>query len=607
MKKKGGKILISLVLILALLLPMSLSVFAASVQDEGGSEVIAETAAEPENETDGNIMPDRTEISNPETAPNRNTASDQGTASESYRGSEAETTGADEDGVPRDDSEGQIAGLSISGSKTVEVGKTITLTGAGWSNHVWTASGTGEVVLQGTGKTVSVTGKKAGNVIITHRYTSGQNSKTEKTDITVTAAGTIEAKVYLRYSNAVPLNTLQSYAAGEFGPSGNNIPYITVTVNLDDVAYKANRYSNSSWIYYSIDSDDRYNIKDNTTDAGRKANAYNFWDGVIYPAIEEGDRQALDAIFGSNSFIGYVLKIESDGWHIDGILKEEPPVYVVELYEESNNQALFAISESEKGVPYTRFKKYVEQTLSADSGSYKWVTEGADNLVVKYQKAGVWYQSTITPRNNVVGDSYTGYHVYPEENSFVYRTVTENIYFISRMKIKTEVLSSSLTISKTVVGSAANPKEHFTFTLYAPDADGNYTVTYAGTDGCAEPLQHSGTIAFQNQTATLALKHGESATIQGLTGTVTVKERNGNYKTSYTINGGDKETYTDTTGAVVNVSGVDAAVVFTNELDAQPDTGIHTNAVPGLLAALAAIGAGAVVLPSLKKRERDNA
>lgn len=542
MKKKGGKILISLVLILALLLPMSLSVFAASVQDEGGSEVIAETAAEPENETDGNIMPDRTEISNPETAPNRNTASDQGTASESYRGSEAETTGADEDGVPRDDSEGQIAGLSISGSKTVE-----------------------------------------------------------------TSAGTIEAKVYLRYSNAVPQKTLQSYAAGEFGPSGNNTPYITVTVNLDDVAYKANRYSNSSWIYYSIDSDDRYNIKDNTTDAGRKANAYNFWDGVIYPAIEEGDRQALDAIFGSNSFIGYVLKIESDGWHIDGILKEEPPVYVVELYEESNNQALFAISESEKGVPYTRFKKYVEQTLSADSGSYKWVTEGADNLVVKYQKAGVWYQSTITPRNNVVGDSYTGYHVYPEENSFVYRTVTENIYFISRMKIKTEVLSGSLTISKTVVGSAANPKEHFTFTLYAPDADGNYTVTYAGTDGCAEPLQHSGTIAFQNQTATLALKHGESATIQGLTGTVTVKERNGNYKTSYTINGGDKETYTDTTGAVVNVSGVDAAVVFTNELDAQPDTGIHTNAVPGLLAALAAIGAGAVVLPSLKKRERDNA
>lgn len=607
MKKKGGKILISLVLILALLFPMSLSVFAASVQDEGGSEAIAETAAEPENETDGSIMPDRTEISNPETAPNRNTASDQGTASESYRGSEAETTGADEDGVPRDDSEGQIAGLSISGSKTVEVGKTITLTGARGSNHEWTASGTGEVVLQGKGRTVSVTGKKSGAVTITHQYTSFNENRKEETDITVTSAGTIEAKVYLRYSNAVPQNTLQSYAAGEFGPSGNNTPYITVTVDLDAVAYKANRYSNGSWIYYSIDSDGRYNTGDNTTDAGRKMNAYNFWDNVIYPAIEEGDRQALDAIFGSNSFIGYVLKIESDGWHIDGILKEEPPVYVVELYEESNNQALFAISESGNGVPYTRFKEYVEQTLGADSGSYKWVTEDVDNLVVKYQKDGVWYQSTITPRNNAAGDSYTGYHVYPENNSFAYRTVTEKIYFISRMKIKTEVLSGSLTISKTVVGSAANPKEHFTFTLYAPDADGNYAVTYAGTDGCAEPSQHSGTIAFQNQTATLALKHGESATIQGLTGTVTVKERNGNYKTSYSINGGDKETYTDTTGAVVNVSGVDAAVVFTNELDAQPDTGIHTNAVPGLLAALAAIGAGAVVLPSLKKRERDNA
>lgn len=421
------------------------------------------------------------------------------------------------------------------------------------------------------------------------------------------AGGTIEAKVYLRYSNAVPTNTIQSYGAAEFGPSGNNTPYITVTVDLDAVAEKVKSYNNGSWIYYSIDSDSKYNTDNNNTNAGRKINAENFWKNVIYPAIEEGDKQGLDAIFGSNSFIGYVLKKETDGWHIDGILKEEPPVYVVELYQESNNQVLFAISESGSGVPYESFKKYVEQNLGADSGSYTWVTEDEDNLVVKYQKGGVWYQSTITPRNNVAGDNYTNYHVYPDRNSFTYRTVTQNIYFISRMKIKTEVLSGSLSISKTVAGSASNPEEHFTFTLHAPDADGNYNVTYAGTGDCKELSQHNGIITFQNQTAVLALRHGESASIQGLTGTVTVKENNGNYKTSYSINGGDRETYIDAKGLVVNVSGVDATVVFTNELDVQPETGIYTNAVPGLLAALAGIGAGVVVLMAFKKRERDNA
>lgn len=52
------------------------------------------------------------------------------------------------------------------------------------------------------------------------------------------ATGKITAKVYLRYSNVIPEKINQAFTAGEFGPSGNNTPYFTVTVNLDQLNKK---------------------------------------------------------------------------------------------------------------------------------------------------------------------------------------------------------------------------------------------------------------------------------------------------------------------------------------------------------------------------------
>ena len=65
----------------------------------------------------------------------------------------------------------------------------------------------------------------------------------------------------------------------------------------------------------------------------------------------------MDEIFGGHgNFIGYVLQTENSGWHIDGILAEDPPIYVVELYDmDQNGQCVFTISdnnESRPGVSY---------------------------------------------------------------------------------------------------------------------------------------------------------------------------------------------------------------------------------------------------------------
>ena len=178
--------------------------------------------------------------------------------------------------------------------------------------------------------------------------------------------GKIEANIYLLYSNRLPENVNQPFGAMEFGPSGNNTAYITVTVDLNRVQERAQVWVNEwGYQYYSIDSDQWV-----VGDAQRMAAMKSYWETVIYPAIDQEDRQALDQIFGgAGNFYGYVLKKESyDIWHIDGILAKDPPVYVVELYDYTTGSAvpLFSISSNGaagSGVRYQNFRSEAERVL----------------------------------------------------------------------------------------------------------------------------------------------------------------------------------------------------------------------------------------------------
>lgn len=71
---------------------------------------------------------------------------------------------------------------------------------------------------------------------------------------TYPATGKITAKVYLRYSNAIPEKINQAFTAGEFGPSGNNTPYFTVTVNLDQLNKKPVKTYVNTVAYTNIDT-----------------------------------------------------------------------------------------------------------------------------------------------------------------------------------------------------------------------------------------------------------------------------------------------------------------------------------------------------------------
>ena len=404
------------------------------------------------------------------------------------------------------------------------------------------------------------------------------------------ATGKITAKVYLRYSNVIPEKINQAFTAGEFGPSGNNTPYFTVTVNLDQLNKKpvktyVKNYGRTWYIYYSIDSDESWNPGDKADAANRVQNATNLWEQAIFQAMSSTDQKKFENVFGSNMFVGYVLKRENDGWHIDGILKKDPPVYVVELYDQ-NDQALFAISSNEQklpGVTYTDFKTKVEEALGGTN--YQYLTEEKDRIVLNYDKDGRIWRVTITPKIDGADKDYAGiYHVDPTNNKFSYRTVSRNTYYLSRMKIKVEdVTPVNLTISKTVKGNAANPSEHFAFVLTASRLAGKtFDVIYNGTQNCSQT--HASQIIFdQSGNASVVLKNGESATIQQITsGDVRIKEESGDYWASVTVNGAD-ERYEQENGILLNIDNTNVTAAFTNQMEQQPVTGIAMMTFPYVL------------------------
>lgn len=519
---------------------------------------------------------------------------------------------------PSSDTENKGDAFDELGTYSIDLMEIMTISGSGGftsSNHRWTqrSSNGGSVALSATNqREIKICGTGVGTVTLTHTYRSNNRDRTETHTVHVRET-TIEGKVYLRYSNAVPQNINQDFGATEFGPAGNNTPYIIVDVNLKDVLAKTTPYINfnTEHVYFSIDSDASY--MQGYTD--RKDGADNLYTNAIWPAI---DQDGLAGIFGRTlvngeereNFIGYVLKRENDGWHIDGVLREDPPVYVVELYDRSFSNpppCVFAISQAgSPGVSYGDFKDKLEEYLGGSN--YQYTTEINDRVTVRYTKGGATYETTVTP---FTGDSYQRYYnIYPSRNRFGYRAVTADIYYLCRLEIsQPRIVFSNLTISKAVKGSAANANEHFTFTLTASALrNQTFSVTYTGTGGCAEG--HAQNITFSSAgAASITLKHGESAVIANLpteTGIRIVETESGgasNYATSVTVGGNT------TSGKAVTVNipadGTALSAHFVNELQNPPPTGINMDIVPyAVLAAVVAAGAAVFLILRARRRRR---
>ena len=421
----------------------------------------------------------------------------------------------------------------------------------------------------------------------------------------VVIPASVEGNTYLRFDNSIP-NTLTDQAPGLYGPSGNDEPYNQVTVEIKKVIdnggtpYIKMKSTDSAWVYFSFESGEGGPV--GGTDEHRKQAASDYWNTVIAPAASTDDLNDLYSHFASGNYFGYVLKKESGTWHIDGALTTDPPVYVVDVYQ--NGTPLFLMSRSGESVDFNEFVQQLSDCLGADEGSLKLTQSGTDSANVTFRRGGVTYTCTIDPygTNEVRNDSA----IYVNRETFAYHEVTENIYYLCQLNISEPVATNgTLTISKQVEGDAANVNEHFTFTLSASGLNGEYGVVWEGNSD--QDSNHPSSVTFSDGKATIELCHGESAAISLPAGTKVyiVETRTaaaGTTTTAQVDNGevkevgsnGDEETDSDFN--VTIPTGDNTHVAFTNEANLQPQTGISNNAAPmiGLLA-VAGVGAAAVI------------
>lgn len=151
--------------------------------------------------------------------------------------------------------------------------------------------------------------------------------------------------------------------------------------------------------------------------------------------------------------------------------------------------------------------------------------------------------------------------------------------------------NDSLTISKTVAGTAANENDSFNYKLSVSGANGNYTVTKS--DGTTATLTAGTDYSF-------SLKHGEHIVVANLPvgATYTVTETDTEYDESNKVDNVASKNGLVATGTIK--TGGDT-VAYKNTKGFGPDTGITMNTLPFAVVATVAVAGGAALVISRRR------
>lgn len=324
------------------------------------------------------------------------------------------------------------------------------------------------------------------------------------------------------------------------------------------------------------------------------------YEGVTYEYAEEGSPNASKKGYytlapervtvadganeGKNDYNKPTVRNGTKTFHYDHVLVlNEENIYTV-------NYVMQDAGESEWTVlpDYAQRVKsgYSEDKLKKPSSAEIPETKTVDG--VTYQFDGWYKNKACTQKANFDG------------------TITQNTFYYAHYVPQ----SGSLSISKSVTGSAANVHQSFMFELSC--------AALAGKKFAAEG-DVVNSVAFDDRgVATVQLKHDQSVTLTGVPSgsQVAVRETglSGNAKTSSTvsINNGAAETVaangqTTTEPKTVTVaSSQTQTLAFTNSAEAVSATGVSLDAGPmaGLFA-VAAAGAGALAATGNKRRKRE--
>lgn len=241
--------------------------------------------------------------------------------------------------------------------------------------------------------------------------------------------------VFRLYKNEVPENINQSFGASLFGPSGNDVPYFTVTVDMTRLLGKDGMdvFWNGSHWYVSLDS-------------CSTLSADQFWANVEDCMSQEDLDKFQDAFGGL--YRAYVIKHESSN-HMDGVMTVEPPTYTVELYDGKTLCHTNTLSKTPHTLAYVKesYETYLAETYG--QGVMDWAA-----------KTYTATQGTDDTADDVV---YTVSIVaWPEENGAVKYTATSDAKDFDLAVFKLQVCSTgSLTIAKEFDGDLTAAPQGF--------------------------------------------------------------------------------------------------------------------------------------------------
>ncbi len=228
--------------------------------------------------------------------------------------------------------------------------------------------------------------------------------------------------VYYIATGITPASFTGAGDAADYGPSGNDVPLVTINVNItklkgkeyaDRVTYEENHNGNS---YHFIPAGDVDN--DSTlTEEQKRAYIKPFWEAVN-ECMDEESKEAFEATGLDKSYMGYVLKnqgsIQNPDNHCDGILTVEPPVYVVEMNDRGTYFGGFA--NDKETSQFTKLTDVLKAYNDHFDQDVNWVSNGDGTFSGSYIEGKYQYYLKISQTNYgtnlyqpAQGDEYVSY------------------------------------------------------------------------------------------------------------------------------------------------------------------------------------------------------
>lgn len=485
----------------------------------------------------------------------------------------------------------EIAVTSNNGTKEVQVGKTITLSGTSGYSHSWSSNQTSVARVSGTGSSATVTGISKGTATITHTYSYGRyysQSETYTVNVveTTTNITTATAAIYfLATPDGVPGSNDTKYWAPESDKST-----LFGTIDITDATWQGNKNIVSNVSSHITSWPDKSTAANWVINKGDSNFSY------ILNSIWTSYKDTIEAQLGVNNLTQDDVtqitlkpyKISRDNsnttnqyYHIDCTIDVKcTKVFTAKFWVKKPDSNDYELIDAKNYITGSD----VSETTKATIGSTE--TEGG----VTYVLDG-WY-----PENSSGGaygnTKITAWSYSPSDAELADGTVNFYAHYTPA--------TTSIKLKKLVTGSMGDKQKKFHFTISIQKDSENATFK---VDSTSKPGSATVDLANNDESSLTEIPVGANVTITE----DDYSGDNGGYTTTYKIDGSGS----DGTAREATISNIQAKadatsaheIVFTNNKEAIPDTGITVDSLPFItLLALSIAGGIFYLLSRYKKR-----